>query len=108
MPKSGEWFGIGVPIANTRAYVLDGEMNEVPVGIPGELFLSGSGAGAWLLEPARPDGRALSANPFADCNEHRVLYQTGDIVRRRDDGGLDYMGRGDRQLKLNGFRIETG
>ncbi|AYM19771.1 hypothetical protein At15955_47860 (plasmid) [Agrobacterium tumefaciens] len=108
VPKSGEWFGIGVPIANTRAYVLDGEMNEVPVGIPGELFLSGSGlARGYWNRPGQTAERFLP-NPFADCNEHRVLYQTGDVVRRRDDGGLDYMGRGDRQLKLNGFRIEPG
>ncbi|WP_137130458.1 non-ribosomal peptide synthetase [Rhizobium sp. FY34] len=108
VPKSGEWFGIGVPIANTRTYVLDGEMNEVPVGVPGELFLSGSGlARGYWNRPGQTAERFLP-NPFADCSEHRVMYQTGDIVRRRDDGGLDYMGRGDRQLKLNGFRIEPG
>lgn len=108
VPPSGEWFGIGVPIANTRAYVLDGEMNEVPVGVPGELFLSGSGlARGYWNRPGQTAERFLP-NPFADCSQHRVMYQTGDIVRRRDDGGLDYMGRADRQLKLNGFRIEPG
>ncbi len=108
VPRSGEWFGIGVPIANTRAYVLDGELNEVPVGVPGELFLSGSGlARGYWNRPGQTAERFLP-NPFADCSEHRIMYQTGDIVRRRDDGGLDYMGRGDRQLKLNGFRIEPG
>ena len=108
VPKSGEWFGIGVPIANTRAYVLDGELNEVPVGVPGELFLSGSGlARGYWNRPGQTAERFLP-NPFAEHSEHRVMYRTGDIVRRRDDGGLDYMGRGDRQLKLNGFRIEPG
>lgn len=108
VPKSGEWFGIGKPIANTRTYVLDSELNEVPVGIPGELFLSGSGlARGYWNQPAQTAERFLP-NPFADGEEHRLMYRTGDMVRRRADGALDYMGRSDRQIKLNGFRIEPG
>lgn len=95
-------FNIGRPILATRAHVLDDHGQEVPPGMPGELYLSGAGVarGYWN----RPD---LTAERFVTIGDER-LYRTGDRVRRAHDGTLDYLGRGDRQVKLRGFRVEPG
>ena len=98
---------IGRPIANTQAYVLDRSWEPVPAGVPGELFLGGAGiARGYLNHPGRtaenfiPD--SLSGVPGAR------LYATGDRVRRRTDGTLEFLGRMDEQVKIRGFRIEPG
>ncbi|WP_238122264.1 MULTISPECIES: non-ribosomal peptide synthetase [unclassified Xanthobacter] len=99
---------IGQPIANTQAHVLDEEMQEVPIGMPGELYLSGRGIARGYHH--RPDLTAerFLPNPFATTGHAPVLYRTGDLVRRRTDGNIDYLGRCDRQMKISGFRIEPG
>jgi amino acid adenylation domain-containing protein len=98
---------IGRPIANTQVYVLDEWMNVMPIGIPGELYLGGEGLarGYWQ----RPDLTAekFVPNPFSDIPGQR-LYQTGDLVRWREAGYLEYLGRLDHQVKIRGFRIELG
>ena len=89
------------------AYVLDGRLEPVPVGVPGELYLGGDGAGARLSGPAGADGGALRAGPVRRRAGAR-LYRTGDLVRWLADGTLEFLGRIDHQVKVRGFRIELG
>jgi amino acid adenylation domain-containing protein len=98
---------IGPPIANTEFYVLDFRGQPVPIGIPGELHIGGHGIarGYWN----RPDLTAekFLPDPFRTGLDRR-LYKTGDLVRYRPDGSLEFLGRLDNQVKVRGFRIETG
>jgi amino acid adenylation domain-containing protein len=98
---------IGRPIANTEALVLDRHRNLVPVGVPGELHVGGQGVARGYHK--RPDLSAekFIANPFADTASD-FLYKTGDLVRYRRDGQLEYLGRLDHQVKVRGYRIELG
>jgi amino acid adenylation domain-containing protein len=97
----GERPTIGGPIANTRAYVLDRHGRPAPIGVPGELYLAGAGLARGYLNDADQ-----SARSFVDAGER--LYRTGDRVRWRAGGRLEFLGRLDRQVKVRGRRIELG
>ena len=98
---------IGRTIANTRHYVLDADMQPVPIGVSGELYIGGPGVAAGYLNRPELTVEAFVPNPF-EAEDGGVLYRTGDLARLRDDGEIEYLGRLDHQVKLRGYRIEPG
>ena len=94
---------IGRPIANTQLYVLDSRMQPVPIGVAGELHVGGAGVAAGYWNRSELTAQKFVANPFA---KNTQLYKTGDKVRYRSDGNLEWLGRLDSQIKLRGFRLE--
>jgi amino acid adenylation domain-containing protein len=110
---------IGRPILNTQIYILDANLNPVPAGIPGELYIGGAGlAQGYLNRPELTAERFIrtelpeifSASPLFHRSKRQssILYKTGDRAQYRTDGTIEFLGRVDHQIKIRGFRVELG
>jgi amino acid adenylation domain-containing protein len=98
---------IGRPIANTQIFVLDRHRNPAPIGVVGELYVGGEGLAIGYHNQPALTAESFIASPIPGA-VGRKLYKTGDLVRYRSDGMLEYLGRTDAQIKIRGFRIELG
>ena len=96
---------IGKTIPTLSAYILHGQQNLVPIGVPGELYISGAGVARGYLNREELTAERFIANPFVAGER---LYRTGDLARWYPDGNIEYLGRIDDQVKIRGFRIELG
>ncbi len=99
---------IGRPVANTKVYVLDNDLNPLPIGAIGELYISGYGVTKGYLNQPEITSEKFIKNPFHSEKEYDTIYKTGDLVRYLPDGNLEYIGRNDFQVKIRGFRVELG
>ncbi|XLS29490.1 non-ribosomal peptide synthase/polyketide synthase [Flavobacteriaceae bacterium M23B6Z8] len=98
---------IGKAIPTLSCVVLDEALNLNPVGVPGELYVSGAGLSRGYLNRNKLTSERFITNPFDETKQSR-LYKTGDLVRRLSNGDLEYLGRIDHQVKIRGYRIELG
>ncbi|MET8419240.1 non-ribosomal peptide synthetase [Streptomyces sp. NPDC005134] len=106
-PPAGSSVPLGLPISGTRTLVLDPNMRPVPVGVPGELYAGGEGLAHGYAGRPGATAERFVPDPYAPEPGAR-LYRTGDLVSRGPDGTLEFLGRADRQIKVQGYRVEPG
>ncbi|MBR1212272.1 non-ribosomal peptide synthase/polyketide synthase [Bradyrhizobium sp. JYMT SZCCT0180] len=102
----GNYAPIGRPVGRRSAYVLDADLNIVPIGVIGELFIGGEGVARGYWRRGALTAERFIPDPFGAPGMR--LYRTGDLARWRSDGVIEYLGRSDHQVKIRGFRIELG
>jgi amino acid adenylation domain-containing protein len=102
-----EQVSIGQPIANTQIYLLNSHLQPVPIGVIGEVYISGDGLARGYLNQAALTSEKFIPNPFSDRPGMR-LYKTGDLARYLSDRNIEFLGRLDQQVKIRGYRIELG
>ncbi|HED66458.1 MAG TPA: non-ribosomal peptide synthetase [Planctomycetes bacterium] len=98
---------IGRPVSDTRVYLLDANLQPVPIGVPGDLFAAGDGVARGYLDRPELSAEKFLPDPFSDDPSAR-MYATGDGARWRADGTIEFLGRRDGQVKVRGYRIELG
>ncbi|OYE00494.1 non-ribosomal peptide synthetase [Nostoc sp. 'Peltigera membranacea cyanobiont' 232] len=114
LPENQRTVPIGKPLANLNLYILDEEMQLLPIGVPGEICVSGIGVGDGYWKNEEKTNLSFVPNPFTDTinslagNRRDVIYKTGDLGRWLTDGNIEFLGRIDHQVKIRGFRVELG
>lgn len=114
LPENQRTVPIGKPLANLNLYILDAQMQLVPVGVMGEICVSGFGVGLGYWKNEAATQRSFIPNPFTTVakplpgTETDFIYKTGDLGRWLPDGNIEFFGRIDHQVKIRGFRIELG
>lgn len=111
LPENQRSLSIGKPLANVNIYILDSLMKLVPVGVPGEICVSGFGVGEGYWKDEKNTQLSFVPNPFSNSSQlpgvdRDLMYKTGDLGRWLPDGTIEFLGRIDRQVKIRGFRIE--
>ena len=110
--QSNKKVTIGKPIQNTRLYILDENLEPVPIGVEGELYIGGAGLARGYLNLPELTDKTFISNPFATEKDKKLgytrLYMTGDLCKWLDNGEIEYIGRNDFQVKLRGHRVELG
>ncbi len=105
---------IGKPLANLNIYILDEQMQLLPIGVPGEICVSGIGVGEGYWKNEEKTNLSFVPNPFPDArkklpeNRRDLIYKTGDLGRWLSNGNIEFLGRIDHQMKIRGFRVELG
>ncbi|MHC5767651.1 MAG: non-ribosomal peptide synthetase [Nostoc sp.] len=114
LPENQRTIPIGKPLANLNLYILDEEMQLLPIGVPGEICVSGIGVGDGYWKNEEKTNLSFVPNPFTDTinslpgNRRDLIYKTGDLGRWLTDGNIEFLGRIDHQVKIRGFRVELG
>lgn len=109
LPENQKTVPIGKPLANNNIYIVDSQMQLQPIGVPGEICVSGIGVGDGYWRNETKTKESFVPNPFEGViHELPLLYKTGDLGRWLPDGNIEFLGRIDHQVKIRGFRIELG